>query len=81
MECLLSIYKLLCCIRDPVFPVPYNFQFGSPQNIINNKLLFESNFVRTSKYHWYDFLPSNSLVKQNLYYFSSNASPIFTFSS
>lgn len=52
------MYKCFCCITDPIFPAPYNFSFGSPLDLENNKIWFESNFVRTSKYRWYDFLPS-----------------------
>ena len=59
MECLEKVYKFFCCITDPVFPTPYNFSFGSPLDLERNKIQFESNFVRTSKYRWYDFLPSN----------------------
>ena len=60
MECLQKVYKFFCCITDPIFPTPYNFSFGSPLDLENNKKLFESNFVRTSKYRWYDFLPSKA---------------------
>lgn len=59
MECLEKVYKFFCCITDPVFPTPYNFSFGSPLDLETNKIKFEPNFVRTSKYRWYDFLPSN----------------------
>jgi hypothetical protein len=58
MECLKSVYKTVCCISDPKFPTPYDFTFGGPTDLAANRLAFESNFVRTSKYHWYDFLPS-----------------------
>lgn len=59
MECLTKVYKFLCCISDPLFPNPYDFSFGGEGDLSKNKLTFESNFVRTSKYRWYDFLPSN----------------------
>ena len=59
MECLTAVYKCLCCISDPIFPQPYNYSFGHPADLLDNRNLFESNYVRTSKYRWYDFLPSN----------------------
>ena len=65
MESLQAFRKLVCCIDDPLFPNPYNFNFGTSLNLEHNKLLFESNFVRTSKYRWYDFLPSNCHPIQN----------------
>lgn len=58
MECLSKFYKCVCCISDPVFPIPYNFSFGKLGDAESNRQHFESNFVRTSKYRWYDFLPS-----------------------
>lgn len=58
MTVLENIYKFICCIEDPVFPDPYTFEFGKREHLAANKLNFESNFVRTSKYRWYDFLPS-----------------------
>lgn len=36
MECLNKVYKFFCCINDPLFPQPYQFTFGSPQDNINN---------------------------------------------
>lgn len=60
MQCLTDFYKLVCCISDAKFPTPYNFEFGHEGDRAQNHLLFESNFVRTSKYHWYDFFPSTS---------------------
>lgn len=60
MECLRQAYQLIACISDAKYPTPYNFDFGSEEKQQANALLFESNFVRTSKYHWYDFLPSKS---------------------
>jgi hypothetical protein len=60
MECLTKVYKFFCCITDPVFPDPYNFNFGDNKDIETNRTLFESNYVRTSKYRWYDFLPSSN---------------------
>lgn len=62
MECLAGIYKWAFCISEPLFPSPYNFGFGGERDLASNKLQFESNFVRTSKYRWYDFLPSTKNV-------------------
>ena len=66
MECLRKAYQFITCISDAKYPTPYNFDFGSEENIKRNSLLFESNFVRTSKYHWYDFLPSKHYCKNRI---------------
>ncbi len=79
MECLNKVYKFFCCISDPLFPDPYQFGFGSPEDTLANSKHFESNFVRTSKYRWYDFLPSTSLETQNRFYFNFTVSPTSTF--
>lgn len=81
MECLRTVYKAICCISDPKFPNQYNFDFGTPQDVTYNREAFESNFVRTSKYHWYDFLPSISMLIKSPYFSSSIDSPISTSSS
>lgn len=78
MECLRKAYKFVCCISDPKFPVPYEFAFGKDEDIAHNREIFESNFVRTSKYRWYDFLPSTFSLIQSHCCFSSTASPTFT---
>lgn len=81
MECLRSVYKAVCCISDPVFPNQYDFSFGGPDDLLANKRNFESNFVRTSKYHWYDFLPSTSPPTQSPSCCSSSGWPTSTSSS
>ncbi len=50
-------YKCICCERGPKFPTPYNFQFNSVSEPPNADE-FETNYIRTAKYRWYDFLIS-----------------------
>lgn len=40
MKCLTEAYKVVCCISDPKFPTPYNFNFGSDEDTIKNRLDF-----------------------------------------
>jgi len=59
----LIIYKLLEAIKklfsdERLFPIPYDFSFGGGDNLNQNQISFESNYVKTSKYTWYNFLPS-----------------------
>ena len=56
MELLKKFYECICCIQNPVFPNPYQFEFSPTSPPARNKIEFESNFVKTSKYSWYDFL-------------------------
>lgn len=58
MDCLTKAYHFATCLSQPKYPDPYNFEFGHKEDTKANAILFESNFVRTSKYHWYDFVPS-----------------------
>lgn len=53
-----DLKKLLSCKDERLFPDPYNFSFGRAEDLVGNRAAFESNFVRTSKYRWYTFLPS-----------------------
>ena len=67
-----DLKKLLCCSNERLFPDPYNFHFGSAEDLPANELLFETNFVRTSKYRWYTFLPSTPFSTQNRSSFNFN---------
>lgn len=73
-----DLKRLLGCSDERLFPDPYNFSFGRVDDLAKNRLAFESNFVRTSKYRWYNFLPSNVSSMQNLSSYNSNASPTST---
>ena len=61
MECLEKIYNCICCISKHKFPDPYNFTFSGYDAVGENQRNFESNYVKTSKYTWYSFLPSTYL--------------------
>lgn len=67
MECLTKVYECFCCISRPVFPSPYDFEFSGRDALHQNTIKFESNFVKTSKYTWYSFLPSTQKLTQNPY--------------
>lgn len=58
MQCLTKFYECICCIHQPIFPDPYDFEFNGADVTTQNETDFESNFVTTSKYTWYDFIPS-----------------------
>lgn len=55
MDLLKKFYECICCIQNAKYPRPYEFEFDSQNPPARNYIEFESNFVRTSKYTWYDF--------------------------
>ena len=59
-----KVRKVLCCERDPKYPVPYQFNFNGGDITPENQNLFETNFVRTSKYSPLSFLPS-TIINQS----------------
>ena len=48
---------LICCSGKAKYPTPYEFKIDTQQLPAQNKIEFESNFVRTSKYTIFSFLP------------------------
>ena len=58
MSCMSKFLKCVTCTDEAKFPNPYNFEFGNKESWRASRVAFESNFVKTSKYTWYDFLPS-----------------------
>ena len=49
-----------CIDMRAKYPTPYSFEFDGGREVASNRELFEGNSIKTSKYTWYNFLPSNS---------------------
>ena len=62
MTCGECLYNFICCNSTALYPDPYDFQFNGYSVTVENEEKFESNFVKTSKYTWYSFLPCKLIV-------------------
>lgn len=77
-SCWEKFSSIICCENRATYPDPYDFSFNGQDFTPENKDLFESNFVRTTKYSLLSFLPSKPTPMQKPRFSSSEGSATCT---